>query len=421
MVRNVNLSGICRCDDLLAGYNPLMMTDYSPRLAPYAAHWQQSRGRMIDKASHHEGDGRNGFQRDRDRIIHCSAFRRLKHKTQVFIYHEGDYFRTRLTHSLEVAQIARAISRQLGLDDDLAEAISLAHDLGHTPFGHAGETELADAMKNYGGFDHNEQTIRILTSLEHCYAEFDGLNLTWETLEGVVKHNGPLNDAQRRPTIMAIDDAFSLELDSYASMEAQVAALSDDIAYLAHDCDDGIRAGLLDPQDMLDLPLAGPILKHIFDTYGMLQTSRLVHELTRRLINMAVVDLVAETHRRIVEIAPESADAVRYAGMPVVAFSPDMARDLEILRDFLFRSVWRHYKVNRMTSKARRVMRQLFDLFMEQTNILPGEWQSLDGVMLKDLSQAEQARHIADYIASMTDRYAMTEYERLFDLGPILR
>ena len=398
-----------------------MMTDYSPRLAPYAAHWQQSRGRMIDKASHHEGDGRNGFQRDRDRIIHCSAFRRLKHKPQVFIYHEGDYFRTRLTHSLEVAQIARAISRQLGLDDDLAEAISLAHDLGHTPFGHAGETELADAMKDYGGFDHNEQTLRILTSLEHCYAEFDGLNLTWETLEGVVKHNGPLNDAQRRPTIMAFDQAFSLDLDSYASMEAQVAALSDDIAYLAHDCDDGIRAGLLDPHDMLDLPLAGPILKHIFDTYGTLQTSRLVHELTRRLINMAVVDLVAETQRRLDENAPESADAVRYAGLPMVAFSPDMARDLEILRDFLFRSVWRHYKVNRMTSKARRVMRQLFDLFMAQTNILPGEWQSLDGVMLKDLSQAEQARHIADYIASMTDRYAMTEYERLFDLGPILR
>lgn len=399
-----------------------MMTDYAPRLAPHASHWQESRGRLIKKAAHHEGDSRNGFQRDRDRIIHCGAFRRLKHKTQVFIYHEGDYFRTRLTHSLEVAQIARAVSRQLGLDDDLAEAISLAHDLGHTPFGHAGESELDDAMQAFGGFDHNEQTLRILTSLEHCYADFDGLNLTWETLEGVVKHNGPLAPEKRRPTIMAFDEAFHLNLDSYASMEAQVAALSDDIAYLAHDCDDGIRAGLLDPEAMVDLPLTGPILKYIFENYGHdLETSRLVHELTRRLINQAVVDLISETACRVKETAPKNADDVRHAGRPMVAFSDEMARELEQLRDFLFTSVWRHYKVNRMTSKARRVMRQLFDLFISQPNILPRDWQSLDGNPLKDLSQAEQARHIADYIASMTDRYAMMEYERLFDLGPILR
>ena len=398
------------------------MTDYAPRLAPYASHWQESRGRLISRPSHHDADGRNGFQRDRDRIIHCTAFRRLKHKTQVFIYHEGDYFRTRLTHSLEVAQIARAVSRQLGLDDDLAEAVSLAHDLGHTPFGHAGETELDDAMKDYGGFDHNEQTLRILISLERCYADFDGLNLTWESLEGVVKHNGPLDQSARRPTILDLDRSFNLDLDSYASMEAQVAALSDDIAYLAHDCDDGIRAGLLNPHDMMELPLAGPILHHIFDHYGdQLETSRLVHELTRRLINQAVVDLISETRRRLEETNPSTADDVRQAGRPMVAFSEQMQQELDELKSFLFHSVWRHYKVNRMTSKARRVMRQLFDLFMTETNILPTEWQSLDGKMLKELSQAQQARHIADYIASMTDRYAMMEYERLFDLGPILR
>jgi dGTPase len=399
-----------------------MMTDYSPRLAPYASHWQNSRGRMVKKAAHHKGDARNDFQRDRDRIIHCGAFRRLKHKTQIFIYHEGDYFRTRLTHSLEVAQIARAISRQLGLDDDLAEAISLAHDLGHTPFGHAGESMLNDAMQDYGGFDHNEQTLRILTSLEHCYAEFDGLNLVWETLEGVVKHNGPLKAEERRPTITAIDKKLQLDLDSFASMEAQVAALSDDIAYLAHDCDDGIRAGLLDPGQMVDLPLVGPILKHVFKAYGKdLETSRLVHEITRRFINQAVVDLLDETKHRLKEVEPADADAIRHAGRAMTAFSSEMTRELEELRSFLFTSVWRHHKVNRMTSKAKRVVQQLFDLFMEQPNVLPSDWQFLDGTALEDLPKAKQARHVADYIAGMTDRYALMEYERLFDLGPILR
>lgn len=397
------------------------MTDHPSILAPYAADFRQSRGRQIAVPEREQIDPRSPFQRDRDRIIHCGAFRRLKHKTQVFIYHEGDYFRTRLTHSLEVAQITRAIARQLGIDDDLAEAIALAHDLGHTPFGHAGEYELDDAMKNAGGFDHNEQTIRILTSLEHCYAEFDGLNLTWETLEGVIKHNGPIDPGLIRPTVAKLDAVMNFGLDSFASLEAQVAALSDDIAYLAHDCDDGIRAGLLDPDNMLDLPLAGPVLADLNQRYGRLETSRLVHELTRRLISLAVTDLVAETRRRLAEISPKSADDIRKAGMPMVAFSASMAADLDTLKSYLFRSVWRHYKVNRMTSKARRVMRQLFDLFIDQPNVLPDDWQKIDGIHLADLPDDIKARQIADYIASMTDRYAIMEHERLFDLGPILR
>jgi len=392
-------------------------------LAPYATQVDDSRGRLLNIPSAPVDiggyDPRSPYQRDRDRIIHCSAFRRLKHKTQVFIYHEGDYFRTRLTHSLEVAQITRAICRQLRLDDDLAEAIALAHDLGHTPFGHAGETELDDAMQDVGGFDHNEQTIRILTKLEHCYADFDGLNLTWESLEGIVKHNGPVSNP--RPTVTALDEAIALDLTSYASLEAQVAALSDDIAYISHDCDDGIRAGLLNPETMMDLPLAGPILSDLKSRYGTLETSRLVHELTRRLISLAVSDLVEESSRRIKETSPKSADDARNTGRPLIGFSDQMTKDLDDMRGFLFTAVWRHYKVNRMTSKAKRVMRQLYDLFMDQTNTLPHDWQMVDGIPILDLSHADRARHVADYLASMTDRYAMMEYERLFDLGPILR
>jgi len=389
-------------------------------LAPYASHHLMSSKRQLGATEHtQDDDPRTVFQRDRDRIIHCAAFRKLKHKTQVFIYHEGDYFRTRLTHSLEVAQITRAISKQLRLDEDLAEAIALAHDLGHTPFGHAGETELDQAMKDVGGFDHNEQTIRILTKLEHCYAEFDGLNLTWETLEGIAKHNGPVQDI--RPTIKELDQQIGLGLNTFASAEAQVAALSDDIAYLSHDFDDGIRAGLLDPDEMHDLPMAGPIFKMLKEKYGKIDTSRLVHELTRRLISMAVIDLVKQSRINLEEANPQSADDIRRMNKAVISFSPQMSADLEVLRDYLFTSVWRHYKVNRMTSKAKRVMRQLYDLFTAETNILPKDWQMVDGTPITALSPRDKARHIADYLASMTDRYAMMEHERLFDLGPILR
>ena len=393
---------------------------HTPGLAPFASHHQMSATRHLGPHANTKADDpRTAFQRDRDRIIHCSAFRKLKHKTQVFIYHEGDYFRTRLTHSLEVAQITRAISRQLSLDDDLAEAIALAHDLGHTPFGHAGETELDHAMRDVGGFDHNEQTIRILTKLEHCYAEFDGLNLSWETLEGIAKHNGPEHDP--RPTVVDLDRMIDLRLTTHPSAEAQVAALSDDIAYLSHDVDDGIRAGLLEPDTMHDLPLVGPIISDLKKRYGPLQTSRLVHEVTRRLISLAVTDLVAQSRDNIAQHTPQTSDDIRAMSDPIIAFSPSMAKDLEQLRGYLFQSVWRHYKVNRMTSKAKRVMRQLYDLFTEETNILPKEWQMVDGTPISALSAKDKARHIADYLASMTDRYAMMEHERLFDLGPILR
>ena len=396
------------------------MSLHRSHLAPYASHASDSLGRHLSITSRtNDSDYRNVFQRDRDRVIHSSAFRKLKYKTQVFIYHEGDYFRTRLSHSLEVSQVARAIARALRLDEDLSESISLAHDLGHTPFGHAGETALARSMADFGGFDHNEQTVRILTKLEHSYADFDGLNLTWEALEGIIKHNGPVNTIP--PTIAELNKDGVLDLSTHASLEAQIAAISDDIAYLAHDCDDGIRAGLLRPELMLDWPLVGVILRDLQSSYGVLETSRLVNELTRRLISDAVSDVLQTTAQNLADTAPADADAARRVGYPLVSFSPAMGGQIEELRDFLFSRVWRHYKVNRMTSKAKRVMAQLFDLFMEQSNILPDDWQLVDGVAIDDLPQELRARQIADYLASMTDRYAILEHERLFDLGPILR
>lgn len=388
-------------------------------LAIYASQASESRGRHITQKASHD-NMRSVFQRDRDRIIHSAAFRKMKYKTQVFIYHEGDYFRTRLTHSLEVSQIARTICRQLKLDEDLAEAIALAHDLGHTPFGHAGETALDQMMQSYGGFDHNEQTIRVITMLEQCYAAFDGLDLTWETIEGVIKHNGPLKQ-DRRPTIVSLDNTMHLGLDNYASLEAQIANIADDIAYLAHDCDDGIRAGLLDPENMIDLPLAGSILSELKREYGQIKTSRLVHELTRKLIKLAVNDLLTETTSRIADLNPNHVDDIRAANNQIAAFSSNMWKELSQLREFLFQHVWRHYKVNRMTSKAKRVIREMFTLFMEETNTLPQEWQYLDQKHLNTIDINAKARHIADYIASMTDRFAVLEHERLFSAGPILR
>ena len=395
-----------------------MLINIMNHLAIYAAAHQSSRGRQFPHLSE-EDTMRSPFQRDRDRIIHSSAFRKMKFKTQVFIYHEGDYFRTRLTHSLEVAQIARTICRHLQLDEDLAEAVALAHDLGHTPFGHAGETALNQMMEKYGGFDHNEQTVRVLTKLEQCYVGFDGLNLTWEVLEGVIKHNGPLK--KPRPTIAQLDKEMDLKLGSYASLEAQIANLADDIAYLAHDCDDGIRAGLLDPDAMRELPLAGGVLTRLKKDHGTLKTSRLVHELTRHLIKQAVGDLITETEKRLAELRPKNADEIRNAKQATAAFSEAMEKDLEILKHFLFTNVWRHFKVNRMTSKAKRLIREMYQLFMDEPNTLPNEWQYLDQQHLNKLEAKTKARHIADYIASMTDRFATTEHERLFAPTPILR
>ena len=379
--------------------------------APYACDPERSRGR---RHAEPESATRTPFQRDRDRIIHSAAFRRLKHKTQVFVYHEGDYYRTRLTHSLEVAQIARSVSRTLGLNEDLAEAVALAHDLGHTPFGHAGEEALAEAMAGYGGFDHNEQAFRILTSLERRYAEFDGLNLTWESLEGVVKHNGPLTGpTARKPLPASIAEyPVDLELDGWPSLEAQVAAQADDIAYNNHDIDDGLRAGLFTVADLAAVPLVGPVFHTVCESYPGLEEPRLIHESIRRLIDAMVNDLIAETRRRLETLRPRSADALRRCGQPVAAFSEAMRANDQALKRFLFERMYRHSTVNRMTAKARRVVRELFTFYVKEPDCLPGEWRQAAA----GLSEAEGARLIADYIAGMTDRYALSEHQRLFDV-----
>jgi dGTPase len=388
----------------------------SPRreLAPYACHPETSRGRL-----HAQEDSatRSCFQRDRDRVIHCGAFRRLKYKTQVFVYHEGDYYRTRLTHSIEVAQIARSMARALALNEDLAEAVALAHDLGHTPFGHSGEAALDAAMQPFGGFDHNEQTFRVLTCLEHRYAEFDGLNLTWETLEGSVKHNGPLlrDDAGAAPvpaTIARFNESWDMELDSHAGVEAQVAALADDIAYNNHDVDDGLRAGLFTIADLDEVPLVGPVFKEVRAAYPDIEQGRLIYESVRRLIDRMVNDLLAETRRRIGDAAPKDAAAVRGLGAPVVAFSEEMRKNDRALKDFLFERMYRHYKVNRMTHKVKGVVRALFAHYLAEPACLPEEWrQQADAP-----GSAETARLVADYIAGMTDRFAMDEHRKLFDV-----
>lgn len=387
--------------------------------AVFAADPSASRGRLHNEP---ESRTRSPFQRDRDRIIHSGAFRRLKHKTQVFVYHEGDYFRTRLTHSLEVAQIARSISRFLGLDEDLAEALALAHDLGHTPFGHAGEDALSAAMADFGGFDHNAQTLRIVTRLEQRYADFDGLNLTWETLEGVVKHNGPVI-GQGEP-IDGLPRAFreyeglrDLDLHTYASAEAQVAALSDDIAYNNHDIDDGLRAGLFTPDDLMALPLVGDMFREVHDAYPGLAHRRLRHEAIRRLISHMVEDVIAETGRRIGRLKPGSADDVRNAGEPLVDFSDEMREHDKALKSFLYQRMYRHYRVNRMMSKAKRVMRELFELLVAEPELLPDEWQaSTDGPRGQ-----KTAETVCDFVAGMTDRFAIEEHRRLFQPDPIFR
>ena len=382
-------------------------------VAPYAARPDRTRGRRFAEP---ESPTRSPFQRDRDRVIHAGAFRKLQYKTQVFVYHEGDYFRTRLTDSIEVAQIARSICRTLGLNEELAEAVALAHDLGHTPFGHAGEDALSECMAPWGGFSHNDQSLRILTRLEQRYAAFDGLNLTWEALEGVVKHNGPLlplGDGARLPeTVERVNADWDLELATHASAEAQVAALADDIAYNNHDIDDGLRAGLFTVDDLVELPLVGPVLREVLAAHPGLEHGRLVHELIRRMIDRMVNDLVTETRRRIAEAGVETAEDVRHAGRPMVAFSEEMRAHDRLLRAFLRQRMYRHYKVNRMMSKARRVVRDLFDLFMAEPDCLPTDWQA----RFAGGDQRAQARAVADYIAGMTDRFALAEHDRLFDM-----
>ena len=381
-------------------------------LAPYASKPEETRGRLHPEPEH---SIRSPFQRDRDRIIHSTAFRRLTHKTQVFVYHEGDHYRTRLTHSLEVAQIARTISRALGLDEDLAETLALAHDLGHTPFGHAGEDALNTAMADFGGFSHNDHTLRILTRLERRYAEFDGLNLTWESLEGTVKHNGPLRaagtDRPVSPTIAEYDCRHPLALDQFPGAEAQVAALADDIAYNNHDIDDGLRAGLFSIADLADVPLVGPVFQGVAARYPGIEDSRLIHEAIRRLIDRMVRDLMVETQSRLAASKVKSADGVRALGTPVVAFSAEMRHNDRALKAFLFERMYRHCRVTQMSQKAHRVIHDLFALYLSEPQSLPSEW----GRLAAGPDDPQTARVAADYLAGMTDRFALEEHRRLFD------
>ncbi|MFC5418520.1 deoxyguanosinetriphosphate triphosphohydrolase [Bosea eneae] len=393
--------------------------------APYACRTATSRGRLVAEPG---SATRNPFQRDRDRIIHSTAFRRLKHKTQVFVSHEGDHFRTRLTHTIEVAQIARALARALGLDEDLAEALALAHDLGHTPFGHIGEDVLDDCMAGFGGFDHNAQTLRIVTRLERRYAGFDGLNLTWETLEGLVKHNGPLLSADGRPTeryakagipvaILEYQQKQDLWLDSHASAEAQAAALADDIAYNAHDIDDGLRAGLFELSELRAVPFLGELLDEIEDLHPGLEKPRATNELVRRVITRFVEDVIAESEARIATSAPGDADVIRRAGAPVVAFSPVIVAADQAIKDFLYPNMYRHPRIGVIRKEAADVVRDLFAKFSANPEAMPAEWAADCDVM----DEARRARRIADYIAGMTDWYALDEHRRLFDATPSLR
>ncbi|MFN3350133.1 deoxyguanosinetriphosphate triphosphohydrolase, partial [Pseudorhodoplanes sp.] len=385
-----------------------MAIQSAPR-APYSSDPARSRGRIVPEPA---SPSRNDFRRDCDRIIHSAAFRRLKYKTQVFVFHEGDHYRTRLTHTLEVQQIARSLARVLGLDEDLAEALALAHDLGHPPFGHIGERALDEELKPFGGFDHNAQALQLVTALERRYADFDGLNLTWETLEGLVKHNGPLTDREGQPAgryrergvpraILDFAQICDLQLWSYASAEAQVAAISDDIAYNAHDIDDGLRAGLFRIDDLDEVPFAGGIVREIRRRYPALEPARFAHEIVRRLITWMIEDVAAEATRRLNALAPSCADDIRNADHAVIAFSAAMAEAERGIKDFLFPRMYRHARVVRVMGEAEGVVRDLFRHFVKAPEDMPEEWQT----GLAAAGEATRARRAGDFIAGMTDRF----------------
>ncbi len=378
--------------------------------AAFATQPETTRGRRFpEEASAH----RSEFQRDRDRIIHSSGFRRLKHKTQVFVEHEGDYYRTRLTHSIEVAQVARTLARTLGLNEELAEAVALAHDLGHPPFGHTGEEALHGLMAPYGGFDHNAQALKIVTSLEAHYAEFDGLNLTWETLEGIAKHNGPVVGAV--PFALAEYNAVhDLELDTHASAEAQVAAIADDIAYNNHDLADGLRAGLFTLEDLRQLPLVGPCIAAVDARWPGLEAGRREHEALRRFFGLLVEDVLATSRARIAAADPRSVEDVRGLAAPVIRFSDPTFAELKQIRGFLYVRMYRYWAVQRMRRKARRVVEELFVTFAEAPELMPDGWNAC-----ASLDTTARARVVADYIAGMTDRFALQEHSKLTD--PLVR
>ena len=369
--------------------------------AAYASRPEDSRGRFHPER---ESATRSCYSRDRDRIIHSSAFRRLKHKTQVFVEHEADYYRTRLTHSLEVAQLARSLARTLAADEDLAETVALAHDLGHTPFGHAGEEALDAVTQDIGGFDHNAHALRLVTKLEHRYADFDGLNLTWETLEGLVKHNGPLQPPLPGP-IASFDKRWPLELSTWPGLEAQLAALADDIAYVSHDIDDGLRAGLFTIADLTASPLAGDHVKGVLARHGEMELSRFIGELMRTLISELMEDVLVTTRANLEGLA--SAAAVRAAGRATAAFSPALFERLKALKAFQMRNMYRHTRIEASMTRAKAVVTDLYEAFVADPALLPGDWAEA----ARDAVPGTVAR---DYIAGMTDRFALAEYARVF-------
>lgn len=387
--------------------------------APYASDPARSRGRLYGTS---DSPTRSEFQRDRDRIIHSTAFRRLQHKTQVFLHHEGQHYRTRLTHTLEVSQMARSIARALRLDEDLAEAVALAHDLGHPPFGHAGERVLNEKMAPFGGFDHNMQAIRVVTRLENRYAEHDGINLSWETLEGILKHNGPLTDITGAPAGRYAKEGLpagyddipapsNLLLSTYASLEAQVAAIADDVAYNAHDIDDALRARLLQLDDLVDVPLVGSLVRDVLKRWPKVETGRQAHEVQRRLITLMIEDVIQASAAAIQRAGVRSADDVRRAGTTLILFSPEVAKGEQALKRFLFENVYRSEQVMAPVRRSQRVVAELFDHYVGALD-LPGRW----GSRAKSApSAAERARIICDFIAGMTDPYALDQHARLFD------
>jgi dGTPase len=402
-------------------------------LKPYACQPEDSRGRLhAEKIS----TFRSPFQRDRDRIIHSSGFRRLKHKTQVFVEHEGDYYRTRLTHTIEVAQVARTIAGVLGLNTDLAEAVALAHDLGHPPFGHTGEDALAELMAPYGGFDHNAQALRIVTKLEKHYADFDGLNLTWETLEGIAKHNGPAisntggshsypSRADLPYALAEVDAEWDLELETNASAEAQVAAVADDVAYNHHDLHDGLRAGLFDEDDLCGLPVIGECFAQVDALYPDLDRTRRQHEALRRVFGVMVEDVIAVAQNRLTSLGPESADDIRHMDGPIIRFSKPLYQNLKAIKGFLFERMYRAPTVVIERKRVTAMINALFPLFMERPELLPEEWleevalaRQAGGDCTRPESKQALARVVLDYVAGMTDRFAIQEYERLVGRAP---
>lgn len=385
-------------------------------LARYAASAVPSRGRQFTEA---ECLARSPSQRDRDRVLHSSAFRRLTYKTQVFLFHEGDHYRSRLTHSLEVAQVARTVARQLRLDEDLAEALALAHDLGHSPFGHAGERALDAQMTDLGGFDHNAQSLRVVTRLERKYLAFDGLNLAWETLEGLAKHNGPVVDPVNAvaKSARSVEAWQPLDLSRFASAEAQAASLADDIAYLSHDVDDGLRAGLLTFEMLSEAPFARDIASAVLDQGTDPSDGRAIYEVTRRMITLMIADVVAESRRRLRLLKPQSPDDIRAALGETVAFSPAVARDLTGLKGFLFQRVYHHPRVIEIMTRAERILSDLFDHYTDNPRAMPEAWAKA----ARGLDQRQRARLVSDFVSGQTDRYAIAEHRRLFAVTPELR